>query len=193
MRALAQRLRGSAETPNKSLAGDARGTLLHSYALAEQTLGEPTGETECLLRAIAAHEAVLQEWTRDRVPLEWTGTQNNLGIALQTLGERESGTTRLEQAVAAFGAALEELTRDRVPLDWAITQNNLGGALLLLGEPIGNGAMIRSGRAAVAAAWEVQEAAGQAHFAEYYAHRLAAFDATLARIDGGPGEGATAG
>ena len=73
-------------------------------------------------------------YTRDRVPLDWAATQNNLGNALQTLGARESGTARLEQAVDAYGAALEEkCTRDRVLLDWAMTQNNLGLALATLG------------------------------------------------------------
>ena len=37
----------------------------------------------------------LKEWTRERVPLQWATTQNNLGIALRILGERESGTARL--------------------------------------------------------------------------------------------------
>jgi hypothetical protein len=49
--------------------------------------------------------------TRERVPLQWAGTQMNLGTALQTLGERESGTARLEEAVAAYRSALEERTR----------------------------------------------------------------------------------
>jgi hypothetical protein len=35
------------------------------------------------------------EWTRERVPLDWAMTQNNLGTALSTLGQRESGTERL--------------------------------------------------------------------------------------------------
>ena len=68
------------------------------------------------------------------MPLQWAGTQNNLGIALWRLGERESGTARLEEAVAAYRAALKERTRERVPLDWAQTQNNLGIALSRLGE-----------------------------------------------------------
>jgi len=44
--------------------------------------------------------------TRERVPLDWATTQNNLGNALEALGERESGTARLEQAVAAWEACL---------------------------------------------------------------------------------------
>jgi tetratricopeptide (TPR) repeat protein len=69
--------------------------------------------------------AALEENTRERVPLDWAMTQNNLGAALETLGGRESGTQRLEEAVAAFRAALEEDTRERVPLAWAFTQMNL--------------------------------------------------------------------
>ena len=40
------------------------------------------------------------------MPLNWAGTQNNLGNTLGTLGERESGTARLEEAVPAFRGAL---------------------------------------------------------------------------------------
>src|SRR5512147_1054792 len=80
------------------------------------------------------YRAALQEWTRERVPLDWAMTQNNLGKALETLGERESGTTRLEEAVAAYRAALQEWTRERVPLQWATAQTNLGRALSRLGE-----------------------------------------------------------
>ena len=72
--------------------------------------------------------------TRERVPLDWAGAQNNLGNALASLGERESGTARLEEAVTAYREALKECTRECVPLQWAKTQNNLGNALASLGE-----------------------------------------------------------
>ena len=88
--------------------------------------------------SIRLARAALQEWTRERVPLEWATTQNNLGNALSALGECESGQEnqirRLEEAVAAYRAALEERTRERVPLYWAMTQHNLGTALSMLGE-----------------------------------------------------------
>ena len=77
---------------------------------------------------MAAYTEALKEWTRERVPLDWAMTQNNLGLALAVLGERESGTERLEQAVTAYTEALKERTRERVPLDWAATQNNLDNA-----------------------------------------------------------------
>lgn len=39
-----------------------------------------------------AYREALKEQTRERVPLDWAATQNNLGSALQTLGERDSAT-----------------------------------------------------------------------------------------------------
>ena len=61
-----------------------------------------------LEEAVAAYREALKERTRERVPLEWAKTQNNLGNALSTLGERESGTARLQEAVAAYREALKE-------------------------------------------------------------------------------------
>lgn len=66
--------------------------------IALASLGERESGTACWEQAVAAHRAALQEYTRDRVPLDWAQTQNNLGNALSSLGERESGTARLEQA-----------------------------------------------------------------------------------------------
>jgi hypothetical protein len=66
--------------------------------------------------ALTVYRAALEERTRDRVPLEWATTQNNLGIALEILGGRERGTERLKEAVASYRAALEGFRRDRAPL-----------------------------------------------------------------------------
>ena len=92
-------------------------------------LGERESGTARLDEAVAAYRDALQERTREKVPLQWAMTQNNLGNALHRLGERESGTGRLEEAIAAYREALQERTRERVPLEWAMTQNNLGSAL----------------------------------------------------------------
>src|SRR4051812_39463358 len=71
------------------------------------------------IHSIAHSQAVrLEERIRERVPLEWAMTQNNLGIALHALGEREGGTAHLKEAVAAYRAALLEWTRERVPHQW---------------------------------------------------------------------------
>ena len=50
--------------------------------------------------AIVAYREALK--TREREPLGWAATQNNLGVLLATLGARESGTAKLEEAVAAY-------------------------------------------------------------------------------------------
>ena len=113
---------------------DKAADYLHRQADALYRQGDERGDNTALRQSIETWHLVLQYRARDRVPLDWAMTQNNLGIALQSLGERESGTARLEQAVGAYKAALEEWTRDRVPLDWARTQNNLGTALQSLGE-----------------------------------------------------------
>ena len=124
------KLKPLAENPPASFSSDARARLWHAYADGEYRLGGERGDNARLVTAIAYYRKVLEEWTRERVPLDWATTQNNLGNALRSLGERESGTARLEEAVAAFREALKEWTRERVPLDWAMTQNNLGNALM---------------------------------------------------------------
>ncbi len=111
-----------------------RSTMQEALGNALVTLGERERGTERLEQAVEAYRAVLEERTRERMPLAWAATQNNLGSALAILGERESGIERLEQAVEAYCAALKERTRERVPLAWAATQNNLGSALVTLGE-----------------------------------------------------------
>jgi len=133
-----------------------KGELLNAEADALHQEGSEHGNNPALVKAIATYRLVSQEQTRDRVPLNWAMTQNNLGIALSTLGERESGTARLEEALAAFRAALEERTRDRVPLDWAMTQNNLGNALQTLGERESGTARLEEALAAFRAALEEQ-------------------------------------
>jgi exonuclease VII small subunit len=111
-----------------------RAEYLNRYAEALYRQGDERGDNPALIHAVDAYREALQEYTRERVPLQWATTQNNLGTALSRLGERESGTARLEEAVAAYRAALQERSRERVPLDWATTQTNLGAALLRLGE-----------------------------------------------------------
>ena len=123
------KLRPLAANPPASFSDDDKASLWHAYAAGEQQLGEESGDNAKLATAIDFYRKVLTVWTRERVPLQWATTQNNLGTALESLGERESGTARLDEAVAAYREALKERTRERVPLNWAMTQNNLGTAL----------------------------------------------------------------
>ena len=90
--------------------------------------------TAHLERAVTAFCESLQECTRERVPIDWAGTQNNLANALQVLGERASGTTRLEQAVAAYRAALEVFEVVEATHYVGIAKRNLARALRLIEE-----------------------------------------------------------
>jgi tetratricopeptide (TPR) repeat protein len=90
-----------------------RATVLRSFGLLQFVIGVQRGDSARLRQAVAVYRAALDEQARERVPLDWARTQNNLGNALSRLGERESGTERLEEAVAAYRAALEELTLER--------------------------------------------------------------------------------
>ena len=128
------KLRPLAENPPASFADEDKAKLWEAFASGEQRLGEERGHNTQLETAIRYYRKVLEVSARERVPLDWAMTQNNLGTALWSLGERESGTARLDEAVAAYREALKERTRERVPLDWAVTQNNLGAALWCLGE-----------------------------------------------------------
>ena len=56
---------------------------------------------------MAAYRAALQEYTRERVPLQWAMTQSNLGTALWTLGERTKDDAKLREARNAISAAFE--------------------------------------------------------------------------------------
>jgi hypothetical protein len=64
------------------------------WPLSARRSREKESGTAGLEAAVAAYRAALEEYTRERVPLGWAMTQNNLGNALQKLGERESGTAR---------------------------------------------------------------------------------------------------
>ena len=48
-----------------------------------------------------------KERTRERVPLDWAATQNNLGNALRSLGERQKDVTVVCEALGAHLAAWE--------------------------------------------------------------------------------------
>ena len=131
---VAEKLSGIVANLPASMGPDQRGLLMCSYAVAERAIGEQRGDSNALNRAIAAYRSALKEYTREKAPLQWAATQNNLGNGLASLGEREIGTERLDAAVASFREALKEYTREKVPLDWAMTQNNLGTALSRLSE-----------------------------------------------------------
>ena len=54
---------------------DQRGTALISLGVALQTLGAREGGTARLEEAVETYRAALEEWTRERAPLNWAATQ----------------------------------------------------------------------------------------------------------------------
>ncbi|MGQ0663546.1 MAG: hypothetical protein ACT4P2_08160 [Pseudomonadota bacterium] len=77
---------------------------------------------------VAAFREAFKEYIRERVPLDWAMTHNNLGTAFQALGERESGTARLEEARAAYREALEVFRAAGATHYVGVAEENLGRA-----------------------------------------------------------------
>lgn len=96
--------------------------------------GDAVPPSGILAEAVKAFHSALTVYTRERFPVDWATTQNDLGCALRAMGEREGDTQALTQAVASFRGALEVIGRTRHPLWWAIIQSNLGNSLRLLAQ-----------------------------------------------------------
>ncbi|TIN49867.1 MAG: hypothetical protein E5Y30_44525, partial [Mesorhizobium sp.] len=71
-------------------------------------IGERESDPKRLNEAVVAMRATLEKRPRDKVPLDWAASQNNLGLALSALSEREAAGEHLTQAEAAYRLALEE-------------------------------------------------------------------------------------
>jgi tetratricopeptide (TPR) repeat protein len=146
-----------------------------------RTHGDEKGDNAVLAQAIGIYRDVLRESIRERMPLDWAMTQNNLGIALAKLGEREDSTRRLEEAVTAYREALKERTRERVPLDWAMTQTNLGTALWALGKREGGTGRLEEARVAIGRAWDVYQEARMDRYDSSFETLLRSIDDLIAR------------
>jgi tetratricopeptide (TPR) repeat protein len=148
------------------------------------TWGERESGTAKLEEAVTTYRDALKARTRERVPLDWAATQNNLGTALRILGERESGTAKLDEAVAAYREALKEQTHERVPLDWARSFGNEGIALMHLAERRGDAVTAETALSQIATAFETLREGGHAPGAAYYENQLPNARALIARLRG---------
>ena len=147
-----------------------------------QSLGERESDTARLEEAAEAFRAALQEYTRERVPLDWAMTQNNLGNTLWRLGERESGTRAWRRRSSFPRAALQERTRERVPLDWAMTQNSLGTTLWRLGERENDPVRLEEALEVVLGARETYRNADMMQFEDDFEDRIGKIEALIATI-----------
>jgi len=89
--------------------------------------------------AITGYQTLLEVYTREAFPEDWSRTQNNLGIAY-LYRIRGGRADNLELAITALNLSLEVYTREAFPEDWARSQNNLGNAYRdrILGERADN-------------------------------------------------------
>jgi tetratricopeptide (TPR) repeat protein len=134
LRPFIQRVRALLNASRAQWDASTRAKVQLVLSLVLSMYGQQSGSDEALHEAVTGYREALTEVTRRKVPLEWAGTQHNLGVALWTLGRRESDPARLTEAVVAFHEALKERTREKAPLQWAMTQIALGNAVMGLGE-----------------------------------------------------------
>lgn len=101
--------------------------------LAEVSIKTDSKAENCK-RAIKAHIEALKVRTRDRYPMDYAMTQNNLGVDYQRLARVERQAENCKMAIKACQEALEVYAIDRFPMDYAMTQNSLGNAYKTLAE-----------------------------------------------------------
>lgn len=97
------------------------GVALTSRGVALRSLGA-RGDDEALREAVAAYRAALEEFMRERVPVRWAITQNNLGTALRLQAERARDCGLVAEALIAIDGAIEELGKRAAPHYLAIAR-----------------------------------------------------------------------
>jgi hypothetical protein len=86
---------------------------------------------------VAAYRLALQVRTRESLPQQWAGTQNNLALSLMEQAKRTPGPPGrklLGESVATYRLALQVYTQESLPQQWTTTQRNLARACALLGD-----------------------------------------------------------
>jgi GAF domain-containing protein len=81
-------------------------------ALRLGALGERESGTARLEEAVVALRAALEEFTRERAPLEWGETFGRQGLALMNLAERTRDAVMAQTALQQIEAAVEVLRAD---------------------------------------------------------------------------------
>jgi len=79
-----------------------------SRALWRKRNGKRAGRTARLEEAATAFREALQERTRERVPLEWAQTQENLALVHGALYDKDHQPSHLDPMLEAVDGALEE-------------------------------------------------------------------------------------
>jgi uncharacterized caspase-like protein len=103
--------------------------FLAGYGSTMLHLANVTQSADVLNQSANAFNQAIKHTDREAAPLDWAGSQSNLGTVLQTLGALQHDPETLKQAAGALNAALEEITRGRAPFEWAAIQGELGVTL----------------------------------------------------------------
>ena len=120
------------------------------------SLGELSGDSQRVEKAVAAYRNALEVCTREALPAEWARTQNDLGDALRYLGDHFGDGPRLEEAAVAYRNALEVRTRENMPAEWATTQNSLAITQRMLGDHYGDSQRLEKAIAAYRSVLEIR-------------------------------------
>jgi len=131
---IAMKLRILVKNPPKGFSDNDMATLWSACADAEKQIGEERANNAKLQDAIILYNKALSVWTRERFPVPWATTKNNLGNALKVLSDRQRSTSNHKEAIVAYRDALQEWTQQRAPVVWAMLHSNLGLAFQALGE-----------------------------------------------------------
>ena len=114
-----------------------------TYAMIQSNLGAAYGdlaryttasnpEASPLQQSIHAYQEALRYRDKEREPLKYAATQNNLGTTYwhlaQQVGAKEIAANYLQSAIAAYAEAMTHYYSQGEALNWAMIQNNLGTA-----------------------------------------------------------------
>ncbi len=105
---------------------DARARVNLVLGIATRTSGVELKSMDSLNAAVAYFRHALDDWTRDRDPLEWAIAQQNLGGALCDQYNLNRNTALLHPAVAAFQNAMSVYQARSDEVDVAAIQSELG-------------------------------------------------------------------
>lgn len=148
----------SAAEDEPTLAVQRRWRLVASGADSLRQLGEATGDSATLERAIELYRRVAVPMVpAERYPEEAALTQADLGFALQALGTRLDDVSYLHEAIAAFETANAYFTLEADPAMWAMLQNSVGMAYMSLGRRALDGALLQRAVTAFESALAVPE------------------------------------
>lgn len=185
----AQVLRESVTAFERALANMPRADMPHEWARTEGNRAESLlalaslePQSDYLEQGVKAIREATSLLERDRSPMDWALAQHYLGDAELRMALRSQAADDFRAAIAAFERALEVWTKDRSPVDWATASTRMAEGLEQLGAMTGDRAMVVRARELTAEAGTVAADAGYAHYAPYYAGRLARIDATLERM-----------